>query len=63
LVTTEFRNELQVVMVAVELSLSDMQLAHQVHQQELQQPQDTHRLAFLGQHLHQMVEHQLPATP
>jgi hypothetical protein len=63
LAMTEFHNELQVVMVAVALSLSDMQLAHQVHQQELQQPQDTHRLAFLGQHLHQMVAHLLRATP
>jgi hypothetical protein len=30
---TDIRNELQVVMVAVELSLFDMQSVHQVHQQ------------------------------
>jgi hypothetical protein len=59
----DIHNEQLVVLAAVELSLSGMQLAHQVHQQELQQPRDTHRLAFLGQHLHQMAAHQLPATP
>jgi len=59
----DIHNEPQVVMVAVELSLSDMQLVHQVHQQESQQPQDTHKLVFLGQHLHQMVAHLLRATP